>query len=184
MTPRTIPGMGPAMGLTMSLLASLAACGQGSPARKDAEDAHDIAMVERMSKEPFKPILPKPITRIDIDRYGLDKPGCTFRKQGDADPLFIANAEEGFMRIEGDLKRYAAKLESAQLPGNARATYVGLSTWVDLVSLPDKAGGSDNTHWPARLVLHDSQERVAFLADGEVTCRSGPEEAPSTPAPD
>lgn len=158
--------------LALAALVSLSACGGEDPARKEAEDAHDVAMVERMSKEPFKPILPKPITRIDIDRYGLDKPGCQFRKRGEADPIFIGNAEEGFMRIEGDLKRYAAKLESAQLPGNARTTYVGLSSWVDLVSLPDRAGGSDNTHWPARLVLHDAQERVAFLADGEVTCRT------------
>ncbi|MFC0685903.1 hypothetical protein [Novosphingobium clariflavum] len=128
-------------------------------------------MVERMSKEPFRPILPRPITRIDVERYGLDKPGCRFVRQGEGDPIFIGNAEEGFMRIEGDLKRYAAKLESAQLPGNARSTYVGLSTWVDLVSLPDRAGGSDTTHWPARLILHDAQERVAFRADGEMRCR-------------
>jgi len=154
----------------VAALASLSACGREDPARKDAEDAHDVAMVERMSKEPFKPIVPKMITSVDVERYGLDKPGCRFRKQGDADPIFIGNAEEGFMRIDGDLKRYAAKLESAQLPGNARTTYVGLSTWVDLVSLPDRDGGSDHTHWPARLVLHDSQERVAFLADGEVAC--------------
>ena len=163
-----------APGLALAAMVSLSACGREDPARKDAEDAHDVAMVERMSKEPFKPIVPKPITSVDVERYGLDKPGCRFRKQGEADPIFIGNAEEGFMRIEGDLKRYAAKLESAQLPGNARTTYVGLSTWVDLVSLPDYDGGSDHTHWSARLVLHDSQERVAFLADGEVACTPTP----------
>jgi hypothetical protein len=27
-------------------------------------------------------------------------------------------------------------------------------------------------HWPAKLVLHDAQERVAFMSEGEVTCRS------------
>lgn len=163
-----------ALGFTAAAFTTLTACGKEDPARKDAEDQQDIAMVERMSKEPFKPIVPKPITKVDVERYGLDKPGCQFRKQGDADPIFIANSEEGFMRIDGDLKRYAAKLESAQLPGNARTTYVGLSTWVDLVSLPDYDGGSDHTHWTARLVLHDSQERVAFLADGEVACTSTP----------
>lgn len=176
------PGLG--LGITLAALVFLSGCGQKDSARKEAEDEHDIAMVQRMSKEPFKPIAPKPITTIDVERYGLDKPGCRFRKQGEADPIFIGNAEEGFMRIDGDLKRYAAKLESAQLPGNARTTYVGLSTWVDLVSLPDRDGGSDHTHWPARLVLHDSQERVAFLADGEVTCTGTAEPAPKASAAD
>lgn len=157
--------------LVLAALGVLSACGREDPARQRAEDAHDVAMVERMSKEPFRPILPRPITRIDVERYGLDKPGCRFVRQGEGDPIFIGNAEEGVMRIEGDLKRYAAKQESAQLPGNARTTYVGLSTWVDLVSLPDRAGGSDTTHWPARLILHDAQERVAFRADGEMRCR-------------
>lgn len=150
----------------------ISACGQEDTRSKAAEDAHDIAMVERMSKEPFKPILPRPIGKVDIARYGLDKPGCSFRKPGSEDPIFIANAEEGFMRIGGDLKRYAAKTESAQLPGNARSTYVGLASWVDLVSLPDDKGGSDTAHWPAKLILHDAQDRVAFMSEGEVQCRS------------
>jgi hypothetical protein len=159
----------PVLALASFLL--LSACGQEDSVQEAAEDAHDIAMVERMSKEPFKPIIPRPITEIDVARYGLDRPGCTFRKPGEKDPIFIANPDEGFMRIAGDLKRYAAKKESTQLPGNARSTYVGLASWVDLVSLPDKAGGSDTMHWPAKLVLHDAQERVAFMSEGEVTCR-------------
>lgn len=149
----------------------IAACGQEDPQGKAVEDAHDIAMVERMSKEPFKPIIPHAITEIDIARYGLDKPGCAFRKPGEKDPIFIANPDEGFMRIGGDLKRYAAKMESAQLPGNARSTYVGLASWVDLVSLADRGGGSDTLNWPAKLILHDAQERVAFMAEGEISCQ-------------
>lgn len=158
--------------LALAPLVLLSACGREDPGKEAAEDAQDVAMVERMSREPFKPIIPRAITEIDVARYGLDKPGCAFRKPGEKDPIFIANADEGFMRIGGDLKRYAAKKESAQLPGNARTTYVGLASWVDMVSLPDKAGGSDTTHWPAKLVLHDAQERVAFMSEGEVSCRS------------
>ncbi|WP_324694987.1 hypothetical protein [Novosphingobium sp. RL4] len=157
--------------LGLAVVTLLSACGQEDPGGQTAEDAQDIAKVERMSKEPFKPIIPRPITEIDVARYGLDKPGCAFRKPDQKDPIFIANEEEGFMRIAGDLKRYAAKVESAQLPGNARSTYVGLASWVDLVSLPGKGSGSDTMHWPAKLILHDAQERVAFMAEGEVSCR-------------
>lgn len=148
----------------------LCACGPDDPARKAADDARDVAMVKRMSKEPFNPIIPKPITRIDIERYGLDKPGCAFTKDGAAVPVFIANADEGFMHIDADLKRFAAKTQSAELPGGARATYVGLASWVDLISLPDTVGGGDPNAFPARLILHDAQERVAFMADGQLAC--------------
>lgn len=149
--------------------ALLAGCAK-SPTQKAAEDARDAAVVERMSREPFKPIIPRAISPIDITRYGLDRPGCAFRKHGEQDPLFVADSDEGFMRIGGDLKRYAAKTESAQLPENARTTYVGLSSWVDLVRLPDAGTGGDQRHWPARILIHDAQERVAFMADGMVTC--------------
>lgn len=152
------------------LVGVLAGCWDKTPAQKAAEDARDVAMVERMSKEPFRPIIPKPVTSADVTRYGLDRPGCMFRKGDERDPLFIADSEEGFMRIGGDLKRFAAKKESAQLPGNARTTYVGLSSWIDLVRQPDAAAGGDQDRWPARMIIHDAQERVAFMADGMVTC--------------
>ena len=139
-------------------------------AEKAAEDARDIAMVERMGREPFKPILPKPLGEIDMARYGLDRAGCAFRKQDEKDPLFLAGPQEGFMRIGGDLNRYAAKTESAELPGGAHATYIGLTSWVELVRLPDEGTGAGQDRWPARLIIHDAQERVAFQADGMVNC--------------
>lgn len=157
-----------ALGLFGSVLPT--GCAEKDAARQAAQDARDIAMVERMSREPFEPIVPTAISSVDITRYGLDRPGCVFRKTGGNDPLFIAGGDEGFMRIGGDLRRYAAKLESAQLPGNARATYVGLSNWIDLMRRPDAGTGADEDHWPARLIVHDARERVAFMADGAVTC--------------
>ncbi|WP_159975647.1 MULTISPECIES: hypothetical protein [unclassified Novosphingobium] len=162
--------------VVLAALAFLAGCGKENPAQEASEDARDVAMVEKMSKAPFKPILPIAITGEDIERYGLDKPGCSFRKgQGAnkaADPLFIAGKDEGFMRVGADLKRFSAKDVSADLPGGARSTYVGLSSWIDLVRLPDAGTGGNDLNWPARLIIHDAQERVAFRADGTMTCRS------------
>lgn len=155
----------------LAALCVLAACSKETPAEKAADDAHDIAMVEKMSREPFKPILPIAITQVDIDRYGLDKPGCTFSKGKATEPLFIATRDEGFMRVGTDLKRFSARSLSADLPGGARTTYVGLSSWVDIVRQPDAGGHSDAMTWPAKLIVHDSQERVAFMADGTMRCR-------------
>jgi hypothetical protein len=155
----------------LAALTLLGGCGDDNSAGNPAEAARDVAMVERMSKEPFKPVLPTVITEIDIERYGLDKPGCTFRKGNQKDALFIAGKDEAFMRVGADLKRFSAKDVSAQLPGGARSTYVGLAGWVDLMRLPDGETGGDVMNWPARLVVHDAQERVAYQADGAMTCR-------------
>lgn len=160
----------------LALAGLVAGCGE-DPAVEKAEDARDVAMVERMSREPLVPIVPMPITAQDVDQYGLDqgvgRPGCRFGKGEGAgpDPLFIASSDEGFLRIDGELRRYAAKGTSASLPGGARTTYVGLGGWIDLARLPDAGTGADALRWPARLVLHDSQERVVFTADGTMTCR-------------
>lgn len=158
--------------IVMAALGILTGCGQETPAEQAAEDARDIAMVERMSREPFKPIVPIAITPEDIDGYGLDKPGCSFAKdKAGTGPIFIATSTEGFMRIGRDFKRFAAKGTSADLPGGARTTYVGLSSWVDIVRLPDEGTASDADTWPARLIIHDAQERVAYRADGIMRCR-------------
>lgn len=156
--------------LVLAALALLAGCGDGNSADTPQQAARDVAMVEKMNQAPFKPILPSGITTMDIERYGLDKPGCSFRRGGATDPLFIAGKDEGFMRVGTDLKRFSAKDVSADLPGGARTTYVGLSSWIDLVRLPDEHSGGDALNWPARLIVHDSQERVAYRADGTMTC--------------
>ncbi|MBT0669025.1 hypothetical protein HT136_11675 [Novosphingobium profundi] len=159
--------------VALALVAVLAGCGsKPDPVEKKADAAKDVAMVERMSKAPFKPILPKPITDIDMERYGLSHRGCTFTVKGDKMPIFVAGPDEGFMIVDRDLDRYAAKTASAELPGKARSTYIGLENWLDIVRLPDEGMGGDAIHWPARLILHDAQERVAFMSDGKMDCSS------------
>ncbi|WP_237714100.1 hypothetical protein [Novosphingobium sp. Rr 2-17] len=157
--------------MAIVLAGFLAGCGGDNPKEEAAEDARDVAMVERMSKAPLDPVLPAPITANDVARYGLDKPGCSFRKVNQTDPVFIAAGDEGFMTIGGELKRFAGKSTAAQLPGGAYTSYVGLSSTIDLVRQPDAAGAkSDQSHFPARLTVHDAQRRIVFMADGEITC--------------
>lgn len=139
--------------------------------QKASDTARDVAMVERMSQPPFQPVVPGPISDEDMQRYGLDRASCAFRKEGSEEPLFLAGSREGFIRIDNEIKRYAAKSAAADLPGDARTSYVGLAGWADLVRLPDEGTGAGQQHWPARLILHDAHERVAFTADGAVTCK-------------
>ncbi|WP_226635563.1 hypothetical protein [Novosphingobium profundi] len=155
----------------LALVAALAACGsEDTVAEKKADAAKDVAMVKRMSKAPFEPIIPQPIADVDMERYGLSHRGCRFTAKGDENPIFVAGPDEGFMIVPPDLDRYAARTTSAELPGGAHSTYTGLENWLDIIRLPDDETGGDAVNWPARIMLHDAQERVAFMADGMMDC--------------
>lgn len=138
------------------------------------DDADAVAMVERMNQTPLKPIQPQPLTAQDLARYDLARSGCAFRPGDNPDeaPLFVAQRDRGFLKIEGVLQPVAAKSGSAELPSGAHSTYVGLDGWVELVAQAgDLAKGTaGNQAWPSRLVIHDAQQRVSFNAVGQVSC--------------
>lgn len=144
------------------------------PQAKVIDDAQAVAMVERMNQTPFKPIQPQPLTPDDLARYDLARTGCAFRpgdNPHDA-PLFVAQSDRGFLKIDGVLQPVAAKSGSAELPSGAHSTYVGLDGWIELVAQAGDTGttAKGNQAWPSRLVIHDAQQRVSFNALGQVSC--------------
>ncbi|PEQ11181.1 hypothetical protein B2G71_17980 [Novosphingobium sp. PC22D] len=157
--------------VAVALIATLmlGACGQGpeKKARKAADAEQDVAMVERMNQIPFTPILPQPFSRADIARYDLAR-GCVFRLEKGDEPIFVAQSDRGYLKLDGELQPVAAKAGSAELPSGARSIYIGLDHWVELVAQAGEGGDADS--WPSRLVIHDAQERVAFDKLGRVTC--------------
>lgn len=176
-------------------LGFLAGCGGDAPPKaKAVDDAQDVAMVERMNKPPFQPIRPEPFTADDIAQYDLARAGCMFRPgdKPDEAPMFIAQQDRGYLKIEGKLLPLAVRAGSAELPSGAHSTYVGTQNWVELVAQAGEGGagsGSGNA-WPSRLVIRDANERVAFNAIGLVSCAGDgaaapePKQEPSASASD
>lgn len=152
----------------------LAGCGDEEPRRKAVDDAQDVALVERLNQTPFVPILPQPFTDEDLARYDLRRSGCMFRpgNKSDEPPLFVAQADRGYLKITGKLYPLAVKSGSSELPSGAHSTYIGTQNWVELVAQAGAEGeGPDRRNaWPSRLVIHDSAERVAFDSLGQVSC--------------
>ncbi|MET1756056.1 hypothetical protein ABVV53_11390 [Novosphingobium sp. RD2P27] len=154
----------------------LSGCGNEPEARRDpADDARDVAAVERLSQPPFRPIRPEAFTSDDIDRYDLAREGCVFRPGNavDGPPVFIAQKDRGYLKIEGRLQPLAPKEGSSELPSGAHATYIGTENWVELVAQAGDAGSAASASrngWPSRLVIHDANERVAFDGLGQVNC--------------
>lgn len=162
--------------MSLTVLALLAGC-HGADSTKDTNgkpmsDAEAVAMVKRMNQTPFKPLVPQPITSDDKQRYGIDQPGCSFIRIQDSAPILIAGVNEGFMKLNGKVMRMAARKESAQLPTGARTTFIGLKVWASLARQPDPDSDANGKHFPARMIVHDSADRVAFTADGTIECQS------------
>jgi len=151
--------------------------GEKADRRQAADDAKDIAMVERLNRVPFKPIKPEPFTQDDITRYDLARAGCMFRPGNDPkeEPLFVAQNDRGYLKVGDKLMPLAVKGGSAELPSGAHSTYVGTNNWVELVAQAGDQGTGPNgsAAWPSRLVIHDAEERVAFDSLGQVSCASG-----------
>lgn len=162
-------------GVLLAGVALLAGCGRHEePQHKAADDAHDIALVERMNQTPFKPIRPEPFTADDLARYDLARNGCAFRPGDKADeaPLFVAQEDRGYLKINGVVQPLSVKGGSAELPSGAHSTYMGLDNWIELVAQAgdEGQGPGGKAAWPSRLVIHDASQRVAFNAPGQVSC--------------
>jgi hypothetical protein len=164
------------LAIPLIVLVVLSACGEDRTERKaanDALDARDVAMVERMNRVPPQSIEPDAFSPEEIGRYGLGTMPCAFQR-GDMPglgPIFVADRDEGVMKVGEQIRRLAARSESAELPGGARTTYVGIDSWLQLERLPDDGTGADEAMFPARLVIHDAQERIVFRVDGTVRCK-------------
>jgi hypothetical protein len=168
----------------MMSLALLAGCGGDAPPKaKAVDDAKDVAMVERMNQPPFQPIRPEPFTEADIAQYDLARAGCMFRpgNNPDEEPMFIAQQDRGYLKIEGKLLPLSVRAGSAELPSGAHSIYVGTQNWVELVAQAGESGGGSGASkaWPSRLVIRDANERVAFNAIGQVSCAGDGSTAPA-----
>jgi len=157
-------------GVVVAVVVALAGCGQPDSKTRATQDARDVAMVERMSKAPLVPLVPEAISSAQMTRLGLGRVPCAFSLSQDGPAVFLAGRAEGFMQIDGEIQRLAAREQSARLPGDARTTFIGLKNWAEFQRLAGDDGRSDAVQFPMRLVVHDAQERVVFTADGTMAC--------------
>lgn len=152
------------------LLLWLAACDRPSPEEKARQDARDVAMVEAAQKvqPPVQRLGPQPIPQIDIDRYGLTAPGCSFVPAGAAspDPVLLAGDVRGFLKIGENIVILAADRGSPALPHGGYEKYSGRGHWLQLTR-----GEGGGEVLPGSLTVRDKFDRVVYFSAGQLTCR-------------
>lgn len=159
------------------LVLALSACGQSEPGRKAISDEEAIAAVEAAQNRlpPIKEIVPQPLTRADFARIEPG-PACSFRPDADlaGDPLMHSGKSLAYLKIDGELIKLASDPGGPELPLGTWQHYVGKSVTLR-IEWPGGAGKRvdvDRRRWPARLVLRDPIDRIAYDASGWLDCEA------------
>ncbi len=157
--------------------ALLAACGdEMSAAERAAEDA---AMVERVREAndlapPLVEVVPDPLLYDDIeanDLYGL---ACSYAPGTSMGARVIAREVDAFVKIDGEVLRFAADPGSRELPAATRSLYNGREYSLRL-DIAEKGTGEESADggadfYEGTVWLRDRWDRVIYQGTGVVNC--------------
>lgn len=172
--------------LALLSVAALAGCGQGlSPEEQALKDERDIALVERANAAgpPVKEIAPDPIGAPDLERFDLLGKGCNYAPGTSLGTRVIAREADAWMKIDGEMIRFASDPGSRELPGKSRSLYSAKEYALQL-ALADKretaavgdasttAGAGKTTNHEGTVTLRDAWGRVVYEGSGLAQCDS------------
>lgn len=167
----------------------LAGCGQElSPEEQAVRDERDIAMVERANEAgpPVREISPDPILLPDVERYDLFGHACNYAPGTSLGTRVIARDADAWMKINGDMVRFAADSGSRELPGKTRSLYSAKEYALQL-ALSEKKGTrqaapaaedafpaetTETTDYEGSVTLRDAWGRVVYEGSGLAQCGS------------
>ena len=154
----------------------LVACGDDlTPEEKNRADERDIAMVEKANRGEAVPVAPQPILFRDIESNNLYGASCAFVEEGGGiGSIALAMIDDGYMKIDGKLIRFAADKGSPEFPMGARARYVGKQYEFDLDREPGhgRSAGLETVNYDGRLTVWDSKHNVVYDKPGLLQCGS------------
>ena len=154
----------------------LAGCGnEASPEERAAADDRDVAMVEAANKAapPVQLVTPEPILLPDIERYDLLGEACSYAPGTSLGARVIAREADAFMKIDGEIERFAADPGSRELPMHTRSVYN--SKGYSLVLALEEGTGEDEqqTSYEGSVTLRDAYGRIVYEGVGEAQCAAG-----------
>jgi hypothetical protein len=160
----------------------LAGCGdEVSPEDRAAADERDVAMVEAANKAapPVQLVTPEPILLPDIERYDLLGEACSYAPGTSLGARVISREADAFMKIDGEIERFAADTGSRELPMHTRSVYN--SKDYSLVLALKEGGaeaaaegegepGSARDNLEGSVTLRDAFGRVVYEGAGLAQC--------------
>jgi hypothetical protein len=164
----------------------LAGCGEDlAPEDRAAADERDVAMVEEANKAmpPQRQVTPEAILLPDIERYDLLGEACSYAPGTSLGARVIAREADAFMKIDGEIERFAADPGARELPMHTRSVYnskdysLVLSLRSGRVSTEDASDdpGGDvvvdgRVNYEGSVTLRDAYGRVVYEGVGLAQC--------------
>lgn len=165
--------------LPAAVLLVLTGCGEElTPEEQAMADARDVAMVEAANDvmPPLKPVTPDPILVPDIERFDLYGEACNYAPGTSLGTRVVAREADAFMKIEGEVHRFAADPGSRELPMRTRSLYSGKEYSVRLTMEPlsetDAEADAGVTDYEGSVILRDRFGRIVYEGVGLAQCKA------------
>lgn len=153
----------------------LCACGgeQMTPEERALQDNRVVAMVERANDAapPLREVTPEPLLFPDIERHDIYGVTCSYAPGTSLGARVIAREADAFMKVDGEIQRFAADPGSRALPSGTRSLYNGRQFTLRLVIVGDGAespGGK--TSYEGTVELRDPHGRIVYEGSGLTQC--------------
>jgi len=177
-------------GLAAGVVLMLAACGGGMSDEEQAlQEERDIAMVKEANDQrpPVRQVTPDPILYPDIERYDLYGEACAYAPGTSLGTRVFAREADAFVKIEGEVQRFAADPGARELPMRTRSLYNGRSFSMrlqidgkgegptppdgqaDTAGAPPAGGAGD---YEGTVTLFDKYGRTVYEGTGPVQCKA------------
>ena len=148
----------------------LAACG-GEPdaGEQDIIDQQAISEVEQANaaSPPLEEVVPDPILYPDIERHDIYGATCSYAPGTSLGARVIARQADAFMKIDGEIVRFAADPGARQLAMETRSLYNSreYSLRLDLKGEPGEGGTLEG-----EIALRDRYDRIVYRGTGAAQC--------------
>jgi hypothetical protein len=162
----------------MLLVAVLLVTGCGeelSPEEQALRDERDIALVEQANRSapPIRQLTPEPILYPDIERHDLYGAACNFAPGTSLGTRVIARETDAFMKVNGELLRFAADPGARELPVRTRSLYNGRGYSLRLeISGEGEQEGIETVNYEGTVTVLDAHGRVVYEGTGLAQCGS------------
>ncbi len=153
---------------------ALASCGEAlSEGEQAAENAAMADQVREANQAgtPIEEVVPETISYPDMEANDLLGLACAYAPGTSLAVRVIAREADAYMKIDGEMVRFAADPGSRELPANTRTLYNGREYSLRLAIEEVLAEGEiENTTYEGTMWLYDRQDRVVYTGTGTANC--------------
>lgn len=151
-----------------------AGCGyEVDPGEQEMLDEKAIAAVEQAneSEPPLDEIVPEPILYPDIEQHDIYGDSCSYAPGTSLGARVIARRADAFMKINGEIVRFAADPGARELPMGTRSLYNGRAHSLRLqIDGEGEQTGTERSDYEGTVSLRDRWGRTVYSGTGPVQC--------------